>query len=81
MLKKVWKKDKMYTNNILCLKTIIKFCKRTKAKLIHISSTSVYGKQSKVVDENCEENILNHSLLMLILSLLKKKMLKKRVGI
>ena len=52
------KKDIMYKNNIQCLKTIIKFCKRSKAKLIHISSTSVYGKQTKIVDENCEEKYL-----------------------
>ena len=38
-------------------KTVIKFCKRTKAKLIHISSTSVYGKQTKIVDETCEKSI------------------------
>ena len=49
------KKDKMYENNISCLKTVIRFCKRTKAKLIHISSTSVYGKQTEVVDESCEQ--------------------------
>ena len=48
----------MYENNISCLKTVINFCKKKKAKLIHISSTSVYGKQAKVVDENCEEKYL-----------------------
>ena len=49
------KKNKMYENNISCLKTIIKFCKRTKAKLIHISSTSVYGKLSGYLDENLKQ--------------------------
>ncbi len=71
------KKDKMYTNNILCLKTIIKFCKRTKAKLIHISSTSVYGKQSKVVDENCEEKYLKPQSPYADIKLIEEKMLKK----
>tara|TARA_B100000900_G_scaffold413217_1_gene436735 strand:+ start:1296 stop:2219 length:924 start_codon:yes stop_codon:yes gene_type:complete len=71
------KKDIMYENNISCLKTIIKFCKRTKAKLIHISSTSVYGKQSKVVDENCEEKFLKPQSPYADIKLIEEKMLKK----
>ncbi len=71
------KKDKMYANNILCLKTIIKFCKRTKARLIHVSSTSVYGKQSKVVDENCEEKFLKPQSPYADIKLIEEKMLKK----
>ena len=43
------KKNKMYENNLKCLKTVITFCKRTKAKLIHISSTSVYGNRQKLL--------------------------------
>ena len=31
------------------------FCKKKKAKLIHISSTSVYGSQELYVDEECKE--------------------------
>ena len=49
------KEDLMYKNNIDCLKTVIKFCKKYNAKLFHLSSTSVYGKQADLVDENCEE--------------------------
>jgi len=71
------KKDKMYINNISCLKTVIKFCKRTKSKLIHISSTSVYGKQSKVVDENCEEKYLKPQSPYAEIKLIEEKMLKK----
>ena len=41
------KKNRMYENNIKCLKTSYKFLQKKKAKLIHISSTSVYGKQAK----------------------------------
>ena len=31
---------------------------KNKSKLIHLSSTSVYGKQTNIVDENCEERFL-----------------------
>ena len=71
------KKDKMYSNNILCLKTVIKFCKRTKAKLIHISSTSVYGKQTKVVDETCEEKYLKPQSPYADIKLIEEKILKR----
>ena len=71
------KKDKMYSNNISCLKTVIKFCKRTKAKLIHISSTSVYGKQTKVVDETCEEKYLKPQSPYADIKLIEEKMLKR----
>tara|TARA_A100000164_G_scaffold355207_1_gene363615 strand:+ start:853 stop:1776 length:924 start_codon:yes stop_codon:yes gene_type:complete len=71
------KKDLMYENNIQCLKTIIRFCKRTKAKLIHISSTSVYGKQVKIVDENCEEKYLKPQSPYADIKLIEEKLLKK----
>ena len=71
------KKNKMYENNLKCLKTVITFCKRTKAKLIHISSTSVYGKQAKIVDENCEEKYLKPQSPYADIKLLEEKMLKK----
>ena len=35
------------------MKNIINFCIKNKSKLIHISSTSVYGKQTDLVDETC----------------------------
>ena len=44
--KKFYKK-----NNLNCFKNILKYCIKKKAKLIHISSTSVYGDQSKIVNE------------------------------
>ena len=43
----------------MCMKNIIDYCIKNKSKLIHISSTSVYGKQTNLVDETCEKNILN----------------------
>ena len=48
-------KRKMYRNNLDCMKVVIDFCLKNNVKLIHLSSTSVYGKQAKVVDENCEK--------------------------
>ena len=71
------KKNKMYENNLQCLKTVIKFCKRRKAKLIHISSTSVYGKQAKIVDEDCEEKYLKPQSPYADIKLIEEKMLKK----
>ena len=45
-------KKVMYKNNINCMKNIILFCIKNKSKLIHLSSTSVYGSQSKEVFED-----------------------------
>ena len=52
------KEREMFSNNLNCLKTVIKFCKKTNAKLVHLSSTSVYGKQTDLVDETCEKKYL-----------------------
>ena len=71
------KEDLMYKNNIDCLKTVIKFCKKHKAKLFHLSSTSVYGKQTDLVDENCEEKYLKPQSPYADIKLIEEKMLKK----
>ena len=71
------KKDSMYENNIKCLRTVINFCKKRKAKLIHLSSTSVYGKQTQIVDENCEEKYLKPQSPYADIKLIEEKMLKK----
>lgn len=42
-------------NNLKCFENIIEFCKKKKSKLIHISSTSVYGKQNGIVDETLKK--------------------------
>ena len=52
------KEKEMFSNNLNCLDTVIDFCLKNKSKLIHLSSTSVYGKQTTIVDENCEERFL-----------------------
>ena len=35
-------------------KNILEYCKKNSSKLIHISSTSVYGEQNGLVDETCK---------------------------
>jgi len=45
-------KNLIYTNNYGIFKNVVDFCIKKKARIIHLSSTSVYGKQSSYVDEN-----------------------------
>ena len=71
------KKNEMYRNNIGCLKNIINFCKKNKSKLIHISSTSVYGKQTNLVDETCEKKYLKPQSPYADIKLIEERMLKK----
>ena len=71
------KKNEMYKNNIECMKNIINFCKVKKSKLIHISSTSVYGKQAALVDETCEEKFLKPQSPYADIKLIEEKMLQK----
>ena len=42
----------MFKNNLGCMRNVVKFCIKNKTKLIHISSTSVYGKQKNIVNED-----------------------------
>ncbi len=46
---------KFFQNNYISFLNIFDYCKKKKAKLLHISSTSVYGSNSKIVDEKCKE--------------------------
>jgi len=71
------KKKEMYVNNINCMRNIINFCKIKKAKLIHISSTSVYGKQTSLVDETCEKRYLKPQSPYADIKLIEEEMLKK----
>tara|TARA_X000001036_G_scaffold402552_1_gene408425 strand:+ start:458 stop:1390 length:933 start_codon:yes stop_codon:yes gene_type:complete len=47
-------KNKIYKNNLGIFNNVLDYCKKNSSKLIHISSTSVYGEQKGVVDENCQ---------------------------
>ena len=50
--------DEVENVNFTSTKRIAQLCCKQNAKLIHISSTSVYGTQDDLVDENCSENEL-----------------------
>ena len=71
------RKKEMYRNNLNCFNTVVKFCKKNKAKLIHLSSTSVYGKQSEIVDENCEKKFLKPQSPYAHIKLLEEDILRK----
>jgi len=76
--KKSFEKEKqMFKNNINCLRTVINFCKKNNVKLIHLSSTSVYGKQANIVDENCEKKYLKPQSPYAKIKLIEENMLKK----
>ena len=53
-------KQKIFKNNIGSFKNILKYCLKYKSKLIHISSTSVYGQQENLVTEK-EKNLFPQS--------------------
>ena len=71
------KEKEMFLNNLNCLKTVIKFCKRTNAKLVHLSSTSVYGKQAALVDETCEKKYLKPQSPYAKIKIMEENILKK----
>jgi len=48
-------KKEISTNNFLSFLNVVNFCINNKSNLIHISSTSVYGSQDAIVDENCKQ--------------------------
>ena len=71
------KEKEMYRNNLNCLKTAMKYCINRNSKLIHISSTSVYGKQTDLVDENCEKKFLKPQSPYAKIKLIEENLLKK----
>ncbi len=68
-------KKELYENNLGIFKNVVNFCIKKKSKLIHISSTSVYGVQLDLVDEECK-NLLPQSPYADV-KLLEEKFLKK----
>ena len=71
------KEKEMYINNLNCLKTAMKYCINRNTKLIHLSSTSVYGKQTDLVDENCEMRFLKPQSPYAKIKLIEERLLKK----
>ena len=70
-------KNEMFENNLNCMKTVVEFCEKNNVKLIHLSSTSVYGKQTKLVDENCEKKYLKPQSPYAKIKLIEENILKK----
>ena len=68
----------MYSNNLNCFNTVVKFCEKIGAKLVHLSSTSVYGKQTELVDETCEKKYLKPQSPYAKIKILEENILKKR---
>ena len=70
-------KKKMYDNNLGCFKNVLNYCIKNKCKLIHISSTSVYGKQTNIVDEDCEKKFLKPQSPYADIKLIEENILSK----
>jgi nucleoside-diphosphate-sugar epimerase len=51
-------KDRVERENFACTRCVAEACLKVGVPLIHLSSTSVYGTQKAVVDENCSEEEL-----------------------
>jgi UDP-glucose 4-epimerase len=71
------KEKEMFSNNLNCLKTVIKFCEKTNAKLVHLSSTSVYSKQAALIDETCEKKYLKPQSPYAKIKIMEENILKK----
>ena len=70
------KEKEMYRNNLDCMNVVVDFCKKNKIKLIHLSSTSVYGKQAELVDEKCEKKYLKPQSPYAKIKLIEENILK-----
>ena len=51
-------KEKVEYNNFTATKQVAEACLKSKVPMLHLSSTSVYGTQKGLVDENCPEDEL-----------------------
>jgi nucleoside-diphosphate-sugar epimerase len=71
------KEKEMYKNNLDCMNNTVDFCKKNKIKLIHLSSTSVYGKQAELVDETCAKKYLKPQSPYAKIKLIEENILKK----
>ena len=75
----VKEKKRVYKNNFGAFKNIVNFSIKNKSKFIHISSTSVYGSQDKIIGEDCKE--LKPQSPYADVKLLEEKYLKKTKNI
>jgi len=72
----VGKEDFYEKNNLGCFQNVVKYCLKNKTKLIHISSTSVYGDQSEIVTE--ESKFLKPQSPYADIKLKEERILKKK---
>lgn len=70
-------KKEFHSNNLESTKKIILYSKKIKSKLLFASSTSVYGPQSNLVDENCTEKDLNPQSPYATVKLEEEKLIEK----
>jgi UDP-glucose 4-epimerase len=66
----------MYKNNLACMKNIINFCVKKKTKLIHISTTSIYGKEADLINES-DNYLIKPQSPYAEIKLIEEKMLKR----
>ncbi len=69
-------KKEMFRNNLSCMKNIINYCNKNKSRLIHLSSTSVYGKQATIVSED-DNHLLKPQSPYAEIKLIEENLLKK----
>ena len=72
--------DEFYSNNLEATKNIIKYCAKHDSKLIFASTTSIYGPQSQLVDENCPESDLNPQSPYADVKMLEEKLIRDCQG-
>ena len=77
--KSIQNKKYIYYNNLESFKNIVKLCNKFNSRLIHFSSTSIYGPQKGIVDEN-QKKLLPQSPYAEI-KLLEEKILRKQIKI
>lgn len=68
-----------YKNNFAATKNVIKYSKKIKSQLIFASSTSVYGPQSNLVDENCNVKELKPQTPYADIKLKEEKLIEKEL--
>ena len=70
-------KKAMFYNNLTSFSNVVNFCIKKKAKLIHISSASVYGKSNGIVYEDGPKKFLNPQSPYAEIKIKEEKILKK----
>tara|TARA_B110000027_G_scaffold109834_2_gene117471 strand:- start:592 stop:1524 length:933 start_codon:yes stop_codon:yes gene_type:complete len=69
-------KKVMYKNNLQAMKNVINFCVKKKTKLIHISTTSIYGKEAEIINEK-DNHLIKPQSPYADIKLIEEKMLNK----